>query len=296
MRGQLHHIELYVASLNESLRFWQPLLSALGYVEFQRWPAGASYSADGTYIVFVEAEPQYVQRGYPRKGIGLNHLAFHARSRGQVDELTAWMKSSGHAVLYEDRHPYAGGPGHYALYCEDPNRIKVEVVAPPDASDAHTKGELVHSDVDQRLKSLGLELPELTPPRGNFKPYVIAASMLYISGKGSPLRSGKGPVPKVGAEITVQEAQAHAREVGLYLLAVIKEALGGFSRLKRVLKVYGMVNAVPDFTRHTEVINGCSDLLVEVLGERGEHARSAVGVGSLPMGFAVEIEAIVEIE
>jgi len=154
----------------------------------------------------------------------------------------------------------------------------------------------VHFDVDQRLKSLGLALPELTPPRGKFKPYTIAGSMLYLSGKGLPVRSGGGPVPKVGAEVTVREAQGHARDVGLYLLAVIKEALGDFSRLKRVVKVYGMVNAVADFTQHTEVINGCSDLLVDVLGERGEHARSAVGVGSLPMGFAVEIEAIVEIE
>ncbi|WP_240455503.1 RidA family protein [Halomonas faecis] len=83
-------------------------------------------------------------------------------------------------------------------------------------------------------------------------------------------------------------------EVGLYLLALIKEALGSFERVQSVVKVFGMVNADPNFTSHTEVINGCSDLLVAVLGERGEHARSAIGVGSLPKGFAVEIEAIVE--
>ena len=130
--GQLHHIELYVSSLEQSLRFWQPLLSALGYVEYQRWPAGVSFNAHGTYIVFVQAEPRYVEQGYHRKAIGLNHLAFHAQSRAQVNELTSWVKSEGHVVLYEDRHPYAGGPGHYALYCEDPNRIKVEVVAPPE--------------------------------------------------------------------------------------------------------------------------------------------------------------------
>ncbi len=151
------------------------------------------------------------------------------------------------------------------------------------------------SDVEERLRLLGLSLPEVTRPRGNFKPWTRAGSMLYLSGKGAPVRPEGGPVPKVGAEVSVAQAQAHAREVGLYLLAVVKHALGDFSQLKQVVKVFGMVNAVPDFTRHTEVINGCSDLLVEVLGERGEHARSAIGVGSLPMGFAVEIEAVVEI-
>jgi enamine deaminase RidA (YjgF/YER057c/UK114 family) len=149
-------------------------------------------------------------------------------------------------------------------------------------------------NVEERLLALGLRLPIIVPPRGNFRPYVIAGSLLYLSGKGAPLRSDGAPVPKVGAEVTVEQARAHAQEVGLYLLALIGQALGGFDRVRRVIKVFGMVNAVPDFTSHTEVINGCSDLLVAVLGERGEHARSAIGVASLPKGFAVEIEAIVE--
>jgi len=149
---------------------------------------------------------------------------------------------------------------------------------------------------EDKLRSLGLELPALVKPRGSFRPYIQTGSMLYLSGKGSPLREMGGPVPKVGAEVSAEQAQAHAREVGLYLLAQIKEALGSLDRVKQVVKVFGMVNAVPDFTSHTEVINGCSDLLVAVLGERGEHARSAIGVGSLPKGFAVEIEAVVEFE
>jgi enamine deaminase RidA (YjgF/YER057c/UK114 family) len=149
---------------------------------------------------------------------------------------------------------------------------------------------------EDKLRSLGLELPALVKPRGSFRPYIKTGSMLYLSGKGSPLREPGGPAPKVGAEVSAEQAQAHAREVGLYLLAQIKEALGSLDRVKQVVKVFGMVNAVPDFTAHTEVINGCSDLLVAVLGERGEHARSAIGVGSLPKGFAVEIEAIVEFE
>lgn len=149
-------------------------------------------------------------------------------------------------------------------------------------------------NVEERLLALGLRLPTIVPPRGNFRPYVVSGSLLYLSGKGAPLRSDGAPVPKVGAEVTVEQARAHAQEVGLYLLALIGQALGSFDRVQRVVKVFGMVNAVPDFTSHTEVINGCSDLLVAVLGERGEHARSAIGVASLPKGFAVEIEAIVE--
>jgi enamine deaminase RidA (YjgF/YER057c/UK114 family) len=154
----------------------------------------------------------------------------------------------------------------------------------------------MHTPAEQRLRSLGIELPVIIQPRGNFRPYVIAGSMLYLSGKGAPLREDGRPVPKVGREVTVEQARAHAQEVGLYLLALVREALGGFERVRRVVKVFGMVNAHPDFTGHTEVINGCSDLFVAVLGERGEHARSAIGVGSLPKGFAVEIEAIVEFD
>lgn len=152
----------------------------------------------------------------------------------------------------------------------------------------------MNDSAEQRLQSLGLQLATIIPPRGSFRPYVISGSTLYLSGKGAPARDEGAPVPKVGAEISVEQARAHAQEVGLYLLSLIKDALGGFERVTRVVKVFGMVNATPDFTAHTEVINGCSDLLVAVLGERGEHARSAIGVGSLPKGFAVEIEAAVE--
>jgi enamine deaminase RidA (YjgF/YER057c/UK114 family) len=149
--------------------------------------------------------------------------------------------------------------------------------------------------VETCLAALGLELPAVVPTRGSFESFVLIDSMLYLSGKGAPLREGDGPVPKVGAEVSVAEAQAHARDVGLYLLALMREALGGFGRVRRVVKVLGMVNAVPGFTRHTEVINGCSDLFITALGARGQHARSAIGVGSLPRGFAVEIEAVVAV-
>jgi enamine deaminase RidA (YjgF/YER057c/UK114 family) len=149
------------------------------------------------------------------------------------------------------------------------------------------------STPDARLKSLGLVLPAIAKPRGNFRAYALAGATLYLSGKGAPVREDDAAVPKVGAEVSVQEARGYAQEVALYHLAVIKEALGGFDRVRHVVKVLGLVNATPDFTRHTEVIDGYSDLIVAVLGERGEHARSAIGVGSLPKGFAVEIEATI---
>ncbi|MDB5803322.1 MAG: endoribonuclease [Betaproteobacteria bacterium] len=148
--------------------------------------------------------------------------------------------------------------------------------------------------IDAKLQSLGLALPAVTPTRGSFKAYVISGNMLYLAGKGAPAREAADHVPKVGAEVSAAQAQAYAKEVALNQLAVIKDALGSLDRVKQVVKVFGMVNAVPDFSAHTEVINGFSDLMVQVFGARGEHARSAIGVGSLPRGFAVEIEAVIE--
>lgn len=151
-------------------------------------------------------------------------------------------------------------------------------------------------DPEQRLQQLGLVLPAVTAPRGNFDAYVLDGNTLYLSGKGAPAREDMATVPKVGREISATEARDHAREVGLHLIATMKAALGDLSRVRRVVKVLGMVNATPNFMQHTEVINGCSDLLVEVFGDAGRHARSAVGVGSLPRGFAVEIEAVVSVK
>ncbi|MDT9000848.1 RidA family protein [Paucibacter sp. APW11] len=150
--------------------------------------------------------------------------------------------------------------------------------------------------IESRLQALGLSLPDVAAPRGQFKPFTIAGDLLYLSGKGAPLREVGGAVPKVGAEVSVETARGHARELALYLLAVTRQALGDLERVRQVVKVFGMVNATPDFCQHTEVVDACSELLVQVLGERGEHARSAIGVGSLPRGFAVEIEAIIQFE
>lgn len=144
---------------------------------------------------------------------------------------------------------------------------------------------------EARLVELGIELPVLGAPQGNYVHAVQSGNQLYLAGKGP-----KNSFGKVGADVTLEQAYADAREAGICLLAAIKEALGSLDRVSRVVKVLGMVNAAPDFGDQPAVINGCSDLFVEVFGENGRHARSAVGMGSLPGRMTVEIEAIVEIQ
>jgi enamine deaminase RidA (YjgF/YER057c/UK114 family) len=149
---------------------------------------------------------------------------------------------------------------------------------------------------EKRLKALGLDLGKVSSPVANYVNAVRTGSLLFLAGKGPRAdAAGVRPTGKVGREYTVEQAYQHARTVGLDLLAVMRAELGSLDRVKRVVKVLGMVNAVPEFQDHPKVINGCSDLFVEVLGDKGKHARSAVGMGSLPMGIPVEIECIVEI-
>jgi enamine deaminase RidA (YjgF/YER057c/UK114 family) len=149
---------------------------------------------------------------------------------------------------------------------------------------------------EKRLKELGIELGTVSQPVANYVNAVRTGNLLFLAGKGPRAENGKRPAGKVGRDFTAEQAYKHARTVGLDLLAVMRAELGSLDKVKRVVKVLGMVNAVPEFTDHPKVINGCSDLFVEVLGERGKHARSAVGMGSLPMGIPVEIECIVEVE
>ena len=148
---------------------------------------------------------------------------------------------------------------------------------------------------EKRLRELGIELGAVSAPVANYVNAVRTGNLLFLSGKGPRAVDGKRPRGKVGRDFTTEQAYQHARTVGLDLLAVMRSELGSLDRVKRVVKLLGMVNAVPEFEDHPKVINGCSDLLVEVLGEAGGHARSAVGMGSLPMGIPVEIELIVEV-
>ena len=144
--------------------------------------------------------------------------------------------------------------------------------------------------IDERLHELGIELPPVPDPMGNYVHAVRTGNLLFLAGKGPGTATGK-----VGAGISVEEAYGHARETGLILVSVMRQELGTLDRVSRIVKVLGMVNAVPEFARQPAVINGCSDLFVQVFGEKGRHARSAVGMGSLPGGIPVEIEAIVEV-
>ena len=129
MKGRLHHVELYVRDLQTSRRFWSWLMERLGYKLFQDWDAGFSYLLGETYLVFVQAEERFLDIPYHRCRAGLNHLAFHAGSRKFVDELTSELLDKGINILYEDRHPYAGGEDYYAVFFEDPDRMKVEITA-----------------------------------------------------------------------------------------------------------------------------------------------------------------------
>jgi enamine deaminase RidA (YjgF/YER057c/UK114 family) len=147
---------------------------------------------------------------------------------------------------------------------------------------------------EEKLKALGLVLPPLRTPPANFIPFKLDGKTIYISGQGPAKPDGSYYVGKVGRDFTWQEAYEHAKLIGLELLAAAKAAAGELSRVEAV-KLLGMVNAVPDFGDPPRVINGCSDLLVEVLGERGRHARSAVGMATLPNGMTVEIEAVMRI-
>jgi len=128
--GHLHHVELYVSDLARSSAFYGWLLGELGYAMYQQWDAGVSYKKGEMYLVLVQVDARYKDQPYHRCGVGLNHLAFHGQSRGQVDALTEQLRERGTTILYEDKHPYASGPDYYAVFFEDPDRIKLEIVAP----------------------------------------------------------------------------------------------------------------------------------------------------------------------
>jgi enamine deaminase RidA (YjgF/YER057c/UK114 family) len=145
--------------------------------------------------------------------------------------------------------------------------------------------------VEQKLKHLGINLPPVTAPVANYVNAVQTGNLLYLAGKGPGNVAGK-----LGREFNIDQGYQHARAVGLNLIAVMKDELGSLDKVKRIVKVLGMVNGTPEFTDHPKVINGCSDLFVEVFGDKGKHARSAVGMGSLPNGIPVEIEVIVEVQ
>lgn len=147
--------------------------------------------------------------------------------------------------------------------------------------------------IEAKIQELNLELPEAPKPGGIYNPVVQVEDMLYISGHGPVKTDGSMHKGRVGEEITKEQGVEAARAVGLTMLATLKQYLGDLNRIDRFVKVLGMVNAAPDFKHHPQVINGFSDLMVQIFGENGRAARSAVGMGSLPGNISVEVEAIV---
>ncbi|HMB47903.1 MAG TPA: RidA family protein [Afifellaceae bacterium] len=150
--------------------------------------------------------------------------------------------------------------------------------------------------IEERLRELNIDLPPAPRPVGRFVHGVQHGQLLFMSGQGPLREDGSLARGKVGADVSLEEARLHARCVGLVLVSAMREMAGSLERIDRVIKLRGMVNAVPEFQDHPQVIDGCSDLLHDIFGARGEHARSAIGVASLPGGISVEIEAIVAVK
>ncbi|AZQ68607.1 RidA family protein [Silicimonas algicola] len=151
-------------------------------------------------------------------------------------------------------------------------------------------------DITAKLDAKGLSLPETPAPAANYVPFVISGDLVFVSGQISMDADGALIKGKLGADMDTAAGAKAAERCALSLLAQLGKAVGGdFSRLGRAVKLTGFVNSTPDFTEQPKVVNGCSDLLVDILGEKGRHARSAVSVASLPLGVAVEVEAIFQL-
>ncbi len=150
--------------------------------------------------------------------------------------------------------------------------------------------------IDARLKELGIDLPNAPMPAANYVPFVVAGSMLFVAGQITAVNGEIKYKGKLGKDLAVEDGYQAARICGLNLIAQAKAACGGdLDKIKRVVKLGGFVNATPEFTDHPKVVNGASDLMAEVFGDAGKHARFAVGASSLPLGIAVEVDAIFEI-
>jgi enamine deaminase RidA (YjgF/YER057c/UK114 family) len=150
--------------------------------------------------------------------------------------------------------------------------------------------------IKDRLTELGITLPTVPEPMGNYVHAVRTGNLMFLSGKGPGKTEGGVLTGKLGENATLEQGYQDARSVGITLLAVMENELGSLDSVTRIVKVLGMVNSAPDFIDHPKVINGCSDLFVEVFGDKGRHARSAVGMAALPSNITVEIEVIVEVE
>lgn len=179
-----------------------------------------------------------------------------------------------------------------AFSCNQVVEQKQETVTEPEAKEAIDP----NYDPEAKLAELGIELNTPSAPVANYVNAVRTGNLIFLAGKGPTLANGENIQGKVGADLTIEEGYEAARVTAINQLSVLKAELGNLNKVKRCVKVLGMVNAAPEFTDHPKVINGYSDLMVAVFGEKGKHARAAVGMGSLPSNIAVEIEMIVEVQ
>lgn len=152
------------------------------------------------------------------------------------------------------------------------------------------------SKVEEKLRHMGYELPAPLTPLANYIPAYRTGNLVFLSGSGPIRADGSILTGKVGADLSIEDGYEASRLCALNLLAHLKKNIGDLDKVKHIVKLLGMVNATPEFTRQPDIINGCSDMLVELFGDRGRHARSAIGMVSLPHNYAVEIEMIVEVE
>ena len=150
--------------------------------------------------------------------------------------------------------------------------------------------------IENRLEEIGIELPPPVKPMANYVTTVQTGNLVFTSGHGPVSMSGELEKGQLGTDMTIEEGYQSARLVGLGLISTLKDTLGDLDRIKQVIKIVGFVNSTPDFLDHPKIVNGVSDLFVEVFGDKGKHARSAVGMVQLPGGIPVEVEVIVEIE
>ncbi len=150
--------------------------------------------------------------------------------------------------------------------------------------------------VEEKLRKMGYPVPQPPGPAGNYVPGVRVGNLVFLSGSGPKRPDGSLIIGKVGRDLTLEQGQEAARWSALNVMANLKTIIGDLDKVKRIVKVLGMVNSAPEFGDHPKVMNGCSDLMVAAFGEKGRHARSAVGMAALPSNIAVEIEMIVEVE
>ena len=165
-------------------------------------------------------------------------------------------------------------------------------IGPPTRAQSASDGY----DPEARIEELGLVLPEMPPSIANYVRTVRTGNLVFTAGHGPLQSDGTYLSGKLGADLDVEQGYAAARMTAIALLSSLKSEIGDLNHVRRIVKVTGMVNSTPEFVDQSKVINGCSDLLVEIFGDRGRHARAAVGMASLPRGFAVEIEMIVEVK